>query len=770
MDKLIGQPLRRMEDFRLLTGGGNFADDLNRDGQLYASFARSPHAHGDIIKLDMARAAASPGVLLVLSGEDYTADGLGPLLHNVIGPDHLDITRPGFTPDDILLDPIPEHFPIAKDRVRHVGEIVAMVIAETPEAAAEAAERLEIDYAPLPAVTDARAALEDGAPETWPGGNLVLRADKGDAAAVNEAFAGAAQVIDLGSLHQRIHGTPVEPRAAVGDFVPATGRFTLYAPSQGVHRHQMAFMQVFGVEKESVRIVTGDVGGGFGVRTPTYSEYALVAWGAKRLGRPVKWTSSRQEMFLSDFQARDVYVRGRCGLDGDGHILAVDLDYIGNLGAYPASFAVFANILRMAGGVYDIPVAHVAVRGVFTNTVPMTVLRGAGRPESTFIVERMLDLAAKKMGLERDELRRRNLIAPDALPYQSHLGHVYETGTFAANMARLQDMLDWNGFALRRDAAKARGRLAGIGIANYLESPTGAPHERGEIAVLGTGNGDGQIVATLGTQDSGQGHGTAFAQVVADMLEVPFGAVAIRFGDTDIIASGGGTHSDRSLRLGGTALVRASQDIIAEGRRRAAEILEAAEEDVTYSEGRFTISGTDRAIGLFEIANQAPLAATSIINERLHANPNGAGGAEVEIDPDTGAVEIIRYACVDDVGRIVNPMIVAGQVHGGIALGLGQALIEQIVYDQNGQLVTGSFLDYAMPRASDFPAFQTATNEQPAPSNPLGVKGAGECGTTPSSAALISAIADALAEFGVDHLEMPATPERIWRLIQNGRT
>jgi len=765
MDKLIGQPLRRVEDHRLLTGGGNFADDINRDGQVYACFARSAHAHADITKLDLARAAAAPDVLLVLSGADYAADGLGALLHNVNGPDHLDITKPGFTADEVLLDPIPEHFPIAKDKVRHVGEIVAMVVAGTPEAAADAADLLEIDYAPLPAVTDARAALQDGAPQTWPGGNLVLRADKGDDAAVNDAIAGAAHVIELGSLNQRIHGTPVEPRAAIGEFDAASGRFTLYAPSQGVHRHQMAFMQVFGVEKESVRIVTGDVGGGFGVRTPTYPEYALIAWGAKRLGRAVKWNASRQEMFLSDFQARDVFVQGRCGFDGDGHILAVDLDYIGNLGAYPASFAVFANILRMAGGVYDIPVAHVAVRGVFTNTVPMTVLRGAGRPESTFIVERMLDLAAKEMGLERDELRRRNLIPPDALPYQSHLGHVYETGTFAANMARLQDMLDWDGFSARAIAAKARGRLAGIGIANYLESPTGAPHERGEIAV----NGNGQIDATLGTQDSGQGHGTAFAQVVADMLEVPFGAVAIRFGDTDIIASGGGTHSDRSLRLGGTALVRASADIIAEGRRRAAEILEAAEEDVSYGEGRFTITGTDRAIGLFEIAANAPLAATAIINERLHANPNGAGGCEVEIDPDTGAVEIIRYACVDDVGRIVNPMIVAGQVHGGIALGLGQALIEQIVYDRNGQLLTGSFLDYAVPRAGDLPAFHTATNEQPAPSNPLGVKGAGECGTTPSSAAVISAIADALAEFGVQHLEMPAKPERIWRLIRNGR-
>jgi carbon-monoxide dehydrogenase large subunit len=769
MEKLIGQPLRRVEDWRLLTGGGNFADDVNRDGQVYACFVRGVHAHADITRLDVAKARAAPGVLLVLSGDDFAADGLGALLHNVIGADHLDITKPGFAPENILHDPIPEHFPIAMGRVRHVGEIVAMVVAGTPDEANHAAGLVETGYAPRPAVTDARAALAQGAPESWPAGNLCLIADKGDQAGVAAALEGAAHVIDLESLNQRISGTPIEPRAAVGDYDEVLGRFTLYAPSQGVHRHQMALMKVFGIEAESVRIVTGDVGGGFGVRTPTYPEYALVAWGARRLGRPVKWTCSRQEQFLSDFQARDIFVSGRCGFDAEGRVLAVDLDYIGNLGAYPASFAVFANILRMAGGVYDIPLAHVAVRGVFTNTVPMTVLRGAGRPESTFIVERILDLAALEIGLERDELRRRNLILPDALPYQSHLGHVYETGTFAANMARLQDMLDWDGFPARREAAKARGRLAGIGIANYLESPTGAPHERGDITV----HAGGQIDAVLGTQDSGQGHATAFAQVVADMLQIPFQAVAIRFGDTDFVASGGGTHSDRSLRLGGTALVRASEAIIAEGRRRAAERLEAGISDVTYAEGRFAIAGTDRSIGLFELADAGtdgePLAATAVINERLHANPNGAGGCEVEIDPETGAVEIVRYCCVDDVGRIVNPMIVAGQVHGGIALGLGQALIERLVYDQSGQLVTGSFLDYALPRAGDFPAFDTATNEQPAPSNPLGVKGAGECGTTPSSAALISALVDALSEFGVHHLEMPATPERIWRAIGEAR-
>ena len=762
MAKLIGQPVRRREDQRLLTGGGQFADDVNLDNQAYACFVRSPHAHADVTRIDTSKAATAPGVLLVLTADDYRSDGLGALLHYVIGVDHMDVSKPGFAPENVHHDPLPEHIPIAAGRVRHVGEIVGLVVAETAAAAADAAVLVEVDYAPLAAVTDARAALADGAPAPWPDGNLCLVAENGDAAKVAAAMGGTAHVVSLESWNQRISGTPMELRAAVGEFDAGQGRYTLYAPSQGVHRHKNALMNVFGADPEDVRIVTGDVGGGFGVRTPCYPEYPLVVWAAKRLGRPVKWVSSREEFFISDFQARDVFGTGKMAFDDGGLILAVDLDYIGNLGAYPASFAVFANVLRMAGGIYDIPAAHVSVRGVFTNTVPMTVLRGAGRPESTFMIERMLDLAAQEMAIERTELRRRNLIAPERLPYRSALGHTYDSGTFADNMARIAKMLDWEGFPARRAAAAARGRLAGIGIANYLESPTGAPYERGDITVLP----EGKIDAVIGTQDSGQGHSTAFPQVVAEMLELPYDAVSVRYGDSDFVVAGGGTHSDRSLRLGGTALMRAADLIVAEGRRRAAEFLEAGETDIDYAEGRFSVAGTDRAIGLFELARDAPLEATGEVTERLHAYPNGAGGCELEIDRETGSVEIVRYCSVDDVGRVINPMIVEGQVHGGISLGLGQALAEQIVYDDAGQIVTGSFIDYVMPRADEIPALETFLNEQAAPSNPLGVKGGGECGTTPSSAAVISALADALREHGVRHLEMPATPERIWRAMR----
>ena len=624
---------------------------------------------------------------------------------------------------------------------------------------------MEVDYEPLAPVTDARAALVPGAPEVWEGGNLALQAENGDEDAVAGAFQEAAHVVSLDSWNQRISGVPMEPRAAVSEFDAASGCFTLHAPSQGVHRHQGAFMQAFGIEADKVRIITGAVGGGFGVRTPCYGEYVLIAWASRRLGRPVKWLSGREEFFQSDFQARDVFVTGIMGLDGDGHILGVELDYTGNLGAYPASFSVYANVLRMAGGTYDIPAAHILVRAVFTNTVPMTVLRGAGRPESTFIIERLLDLAALEMGLDRTELRRRNLVAPEDLPYQSALGHLHDSGRFADNMASLMEMLGWAGFEDRRAAAAARGRLAGIGLANYLESPTGAHFERGDITI----GQDGLVDAVIGTGDSGQGHATIFAQVLAHKLELPFETLRVRFGDTDFVVSGGGTHSDRSLRLGGTALVRAADKIILEGKRLASEILEAGEGDIIYGGGRFAIEGTDRSIGLFELARERarPFQASDEIGARLHAYPNGVGGCELEVDPETGAVEILSYCSVDDVGRVINPMIVAGQVHGGIALGLGQALSEQIVHDANGQILTGTFMDYAMPRAGDIPHLRTATNEQPAPSNPLGVKGAGECGTTPSSAAVISALADALGGMGIHHLEMPATPERIWRAIRD---
>jgi carbon-monoxide dehydrogenase large subunit len=765
MPSLIGRSVPRVEDVRLLTGAGRFVDDIVLPRQAVACFVRSPHAHARVLRVDVTRAAVAPGVLAALTGLDYLADGHGALAHYANGPDHLDITKPSFTPDTILHDPLPGHIPIVSERVRHIGEIVAMIVAESIAAAQSAAELVEVDYEPLPVVTDARAAIAPGAPHLWSQDNLVVRSENGDAAGVAQAFAAAHHIVRLASHNHRISAAPMEPRAAIGDYVADTQSCTLYTPSQGVHRHRMALVAALGLPADRVRVITPDVGGGFGARSPAYAEYPLVVWASRRVGWPVKWTATRSETFLSDFQARDFHVEGALALDRDGKFLGIELDYLGNLGAYPTSFAVLSNLKRMAGGGYDFGCAHVRVRGVFTNTLPVNVYRGAGRPESTFIVERLIDLAAAELGIDRAKLRRRNLIA--RVPYQSPLGHRYESGAFRDNLDSALDLIAWKEFPARRRAAKKRGRLAGIAVANYLESPTGAPMERADIRVLP----DERVEAVIGTQASGQGHQTVFAQVVAEMMQVPFDRVDIVFGDTARAVIGGGTHSDRSMRLGGHVLYRASEKIIEAGRQRAAHELEAAASDVVYADGRFTVAGTDRGIGLFELSASSaePLSATDELGHRLHAHPNGVAACEVEIDPDTGTTQIVRYVTVDDVGRVINPMIVDGQVHGGIVQGVGQALFEACIYDpDSGQFLTGSFMDYGMPKADEFPPFTVTLNSLPAPSNPLGVKGAGEAGTSPATAVVIGAICDALREHGVRHLEMPATPERIWRAIRSG--
>ena len=768
----IGARIARKEDRRLLTGAGRFTDDLNMPGQAYACFLRSPHAHADITRIDTAKAASLPGVLAVLTASDYVADGCGPLTHYANGLDHLDPTKPSFTEDE--LPPLPAGLAIASDRVRHVGEIVAIVVAETPGRALDAAERIEVDYAPLPAVTDARAAVSASAPRIWDRENVCLRAESGDRAATEAAFASAHRVVRLDLLNHRVYGSPIEPRAAIGAFDSSDAGhagYTLLVPSQGVHRYKAALAAALGVPPETVRVVTGDVGGGFGLRSACNSEYPLLLWAARRIARPVKWTASRSDAFLSDFQARDVYSEGAIALDDTGRILAARFDYLGNVGAHPVSLAVQGNLLRMSGPAYDIPAMHVTVRGAFTNTVPVTVYRGAGRPEVTHLLERLIDLAAIELRVDRIALRRRNLITAASLPYRSALGHLYESGAFTENLDKAVQAIGWHGFDERRAVAAARGRLAGIGIANYLESPAGAPNERTDISIIPR---EGRIEAVIGTQASGQGHETTFAQVVSATLEIPIERISIVFGDSDRAVTGGGTHADRSMRLAGTVLFRASEEIIERGREIGADLLEAAVSDVGYSDGRFTVLGTDRSVDLFEVAEAAEslagaaLQATNEISSRLHAHPNGVAACEVEIDPETGALEILRYVSVDDVGRVINPMIVEGQIHGGIAQGIGQALFEQSAYDPaSGQLICGSFMDYCLPRADSLPAFSGAVDGLAAPSNPLGIKGAGEAGTTPATAAVVGAVADALREYGIDHLEMPVTSERIWQAIRS---
>ena len=758
---MIGERVPRKEDRRLLTGRGRFSDDFNAPGQAYAAFLRSPHAHARILETDTADADPDAGVLAVLTGRDYAADGLSGLLHYVIPADHLDPSRPGLSDDQI--SPLPEPLPIATDRVRHVGEIVAMAVAETREAAMDALERVRVEYEPLPAVTDARAAAEPDAPRVWDGDNVCLRAEAGDAAATEAAFAAASRIVRIAFHNHRIYGCPMEPKSALGEYDPGSGRFALHAPSQGVHRFKHSIAAALGVEPDSVRIITGDVGGGFGVRSPCANEYPLLLWAARRCGRPVKWQGSRSDTFLSDFHARDFRTEGALALDADDRITAARIDYLGNLGAYPISFAVLSNLLKMAGPPYDIPAMHVTVRGVLANTIPVSVYRGAGRPEVTQVVERLIDLAADEAGADRAELRRRNLIAADAMPYRSGLGLDYDSGAFGENFDAVLREIDWDGFPARRAAARGRGKRAGIGVVTYLESPGAAPYERTDVAV----RPDGRVEAVIGTQASGQGHETSFAQVVAEMLEVPFDRVEIVYGDTDRAVAGSGSHADRSMRLGGTILYRAAKRIVEQGREEAARLLEAAAADIGYADGRFTVLGTDRSIGLFEVAAEAPLAATEEISTRLHAHPNGAAACEVEIDPETGELAVVRYATVDDVGRAINPTIVEGQVHGGIAQGIGQALMERTVYDaESGQLLSGSLMDYCLPRADDLPSFAGRLNDRPTEGNPLGVKGAGEAGTTPATAVVVSAATDALREYGVAHLEMPLTPEQVWRAIR----
>ncbi len=607
MSTLIGEPIKRTEDRRFVIGEGRFADDLDLARQGHASFVRSPYAHARILNLRAATALGAPGVLAVLSGSDYKDDGLGEVAHFAVGVDHFDLTKPAFAPETLLHDPLPAHFPIARDRVRHVGEIVAVVVAETQDAARDAAELVEIDWEELPALPDAREAAEPGAPLLWDGGNLCAASSRGDRTATDDAFARAGHVIRLTSRNHRVSAIPLEPRSAIGDFDPGSGIATLHAPSQGVHRYKGALAAALKLAPERIRVVTRDVGGGFGARSACNVEYALLVWAARRCARPVKWTASRSETFLADFQARDVLCDGALALDGDGRFLGLRLHYTANLGAYPVSLAVLANLMRMAGGPYVIPAVHVAGRAVFTSTVPVSVYRGAGRPEVTFMVERMIDMAATELGIDRVALRRRNLIPPEALPYQSPLGPLYESGAFIDNLDAAHAAIDWDGFVDRRASAAERGRLAGIGIATYLESPTGAPNERGDIRVLP----DGRVEAVIGTQSTGQGHETVFAQVVAEFLEVPMEQVSVIFGDTDRAVIGGGSHSDRSMRLGGTVLFRASEGIVELGRQRAAETLEAAVADVGYADGRFAVVGTDRSIGLFELAEAAPLEASN---------------------------------------------------------------------------------------------------------------------------------------------------------------
>jgi aerobic carbon-monoxide dehydrogenase large subunit len=776
----IGRPLPRFEDLRLVRGAGRYTDDLWIAGQAFAVFVRAPHAHARIVSIDASAARDRPGVLAVLSGADYAADGHLGMSHHPNPNDAHNIKVPTFTPtpEHKVLDQL--HLPLAADAVRHVGEAVAVVVAETLAAARDAAEAVEVEYDVLPAVTDVEEALAPGAPVLWPDapGNLALDNAFGDRAAVEAALAGAHLVVEQTVRSQRTVSAFMEPRAALGSYDTAAEQYTLISGCQGVHRLRAPLAGCLNVPPERVRVICPDVGGAFGSRFNIYPEQVVVVWAARRLGRPVKWTGDRHEAFLTDYTARDVVTKARLGFDREGRMLALALELTGNTGAHTVSYVPLSNGYRVAPTVYDVPIAWVRTRAAMTNTVPTAPFRGAGRPEATAVMERLLDIAAKRLQIDRVELRRRNLIPHDKFPHRTATGLNYDSGDFAGNLARVLEMADWDGFPKRRAAARKRGRLRGIGVVNYVETPVGMPHERVVVNVSPE-----RVDLLVGTQSSGQGHETSFRQVMADQLGVTPEAINFVGGDSAMLASGGGTHSDRSMRLAGALMVTTSQTVIDKARRIAAVMLDVAESDISFADGLFMAPNSNRRLTLFDIAGAIgalpslpddlrELRAEATFTGRIPAYPTGAAVCEAEVDPDTGTVELCSYTSIDDGGQAINPLILHGQVHGGVAQGLGQAMMEATVYEpDSGQLLSASFLDYGMPRADHFPHMEVDLTEDPTTGNVLRVKGGGEAGITPSSAVLMNAVVDALSELGIEHMDMPATPQRVWSAIcavQNG--
>jgi aerobic carbon-monoxide dehydrogenase large subunit len=783
----IGAPVRRKEDARLIVGAGCFSDDVDLPRQARAFVIRSVHAHARITRIGVTRAKTLPGVFAVLTGAEYKADGGKPL------PPDASVTVPveaqRALPDVVLVNrdgPVvpTSYYPLAVGKVHYVGEAVVLVVAETLAIAKDAAELVEIDYEALPAVVDTAQAAEPDAPRLreHPRSNVFLDAEIGDAAATERAFAAAAHVVRLETWVQRVTGVPMEARAAVGNYDAQSGRYFLHAGSGGVVRQKGELAGMLGVPLASVQVVALDIGGNFGTKNSIFPEFPLVLWASRRIGRPVKWTCERSEAFLSDYQGRDLVADVELALDGRGRFLALRGSHLSNVGGYASSIVPLRKGIGICSGLYRVPAAHYRAAAVLSNTAPTIPYRSAGRPEATFVIERLCDLAAIETGIDRIEIRRRNLVMPDELPYRNPVGVTYDNGNYEEAMDKALSLANWKGFRARRAEAKKRGKLRGIGLANYIELTMGYPREWSKITVVP----DGRVEVAVGTLSSGQGHETSFAQCVSEWLGVPFDSIRLVQGNTDIVPVGGGSHSGRSMRMAGFVMGRAADAIVAKSRRIAAHVLKIDPEQVDFTEGRFRAKSSDgksgQSLNVFEIARAAqtlndlddelrgPHAAECDHTFKDGGYPYGSAVCEVEIDLQTGATEIVRYCAVDDVGRAINPMILHGQTHGAIAQGVGQALWEQCVVDRDsGQVMTGSFMDYAMPRADILPSFATELMEVPSPSNPLGVRAGGEGGTTPALAAVINAVVDALREFGVTHMDMPATSERVWRAIQDGK-
>jgi len=772
----VGQPLRRKEDLRLLTGQGRFSDDFALDGQAHAVMVRSPHPHARIVRIDSEQAKSMPGVLGIFTGADVLADKLGAIPHTPVPATRHDMKLTGPGGDKVFAGP---HLLLPADKVRHVGEAVAMVVAATKAQALDAAEAIDVHYDELPFVTATEDALAPGAPRLWDEvpDNVLVDTHFGDAAATDAAFAAAAHVVKMAFNIGRVTAVPMELRSALAHYDGATSRYTLYAGSGGAVRQKQELAGVLGIEPARLRVLSYDVGGNFGARNRPYVEFGLVLWAAGKLKRPVKYTATRSEAFLSDYQGRDLFTKVELALSAKGKFLAMRADNISNVGARCVSLSPLSKGAGLITGSYDIPAASLRARAVFTNTMPTNAYRSSGRPEVTYAIERLIDTAADRLGIDRVSLRRRNLVRPNAMPYANAVGMTYDSGTYEANMDLAIAIADWDSFKQRKRGAKKRGRLLGLGLSNYVESSIGSPRERAEINV----RPEGRVDVVIGTQPSGQGHETSFAQVAADLLALPVETVTIILGDTDIVSVGGGSHSGRSMRHAGTIISKAATGLIARGKQIAALALNAAPDKVEFKDGRFSSPTSNRSFDVLELAKEAArMALPAELKDGLAAAadhemhdpvfPNGCAVCEVEVDPDTGALALTRYAAVDDVGRCINPLIVHGQTHGGIAQGVGQALWEQCYIEpSSGQPLTGSLMDYGMPRSTTLPSFKTEIVEVLSPTNPFGIKAGGEGGTTPALAVIVSAIVDALHEFGVRDIAMPATPFTIWQAIQDAK-
>jgi carbon-monoxide dehydrogenase large subunit len=771
--RFIGKPLRRAEDERLLTGKGRFSDDFRLEHQAYAAMVRSPHPHARIRGIDTARARVLPGVLGVFTGADCLTDKLGPIPHDPLPKTRYDMKLSAPGGGTVFIGP---HLLLPDDKARHVGEAVAMVVGETLAQALDAAEAVEVDYEVLPHVTHAQDAMAPGAPKVWDevGDNIPVETWFGDRAATDRAFTAADHVVKMDFHIGRVTGVPLEPRAALGAYDAATDRFTLYAGSGGAVRQKREIATVLGIAPDRLRVLSYDVGGNFGTRNRVFVEFALVLWASHKLKRPVKYTATRSEAFLSDYQGRDLVTQVELALRADGKFLAMRATNISNVGARAVSFSPLSKGAGLVPGSYDIATVILRAMAVYTTTMPTQAYRSSGRPEVTFAIERLIDTAAAELGFDRIKLRRKNLIKPDAMPYRNGVGMLYDSGRYEANMDLAMEIADWKGFDRRRREAKKRGKLLGRGLANYVESSIGAPNEQARITV----QPERRVDVVIGTQPSGQGHETSFAQVVSDLLHVPVETVRIILGDTDIVKVGGGSHSGRSMRHAATVFSLASADLIEKAKRIAALALAVPPDHVEFADGRFSARETNRSFDFFELAREAARLELEgdlqnglavVTDNEMHEPvfPNGCAICEVEVDPATGEVSILRYASVDDVGRCINPLIVHGQTHGAIAQGVGQAMWEQVyVEPDTGQPLTGSLMDYGMPRADTLPAFRTEIAEVLSPTNPLGIKAGGEGGTTAAPAVMISAILDALRDLGVRDLAMPATPFRVWQAIQ----